>query len=79
MIHAYRERPSQPNWEGDEIALAGHADWARQQTMEECLLVIHRFDAEADDAGKADEALSRLASEVRHFLTPEGEATVAAL
>jgi len=63
----------------EEQRLARHAEWARQQTMEECLRLIQRFDAETDDARKADAALSRLANEVRHALTSEGEAAVAAL
>jgi hypothetical protein len=47
--------------------------------MEECLRLIQRFDTETDDARKADAALFRLANEVRHALTSEGEAAVAAL
>ena len=67
------------NLTGEAQRLACHADWARQQTVEECIRLIDRFRVETDDAGKADAALSRLANEVRHALTPKDKTAVVAL
>ena len=67
------------NLTGEEQRLARHADWARQQTTEECLQLIKRFYCETDDVGRANAALSRLANEVRHVLTSKDDTVVSAV